>query len=49
MAGGRTFFRVAPWVILVPGICLSIFVLAINLFGDALRERGDPMLSGRRA
>ncbi len=49
MAGGRQFFRVAPWVILFPGIFLSIFVLAINLFGDALRERGDPMLAGRRA
>ncbi|WP_293811219.1 ABC transporter permease [uncultured Bosea sp.] len=49
MAGGRQFFRVAPWVIAFPGLFLSLLVIAINLLGDALRERIDPRLSGRRA
>jgi len=45
MAGGRQFFRLAPWVIIFPGIFLSLLVLAINLFGDSLRERIDPHLA----
>lgn len=49
MAGGRQFFRLAPWVIIFPGIFLSVLVLAINLFGDALRDKADPRLAGRRA
>lgn len=49
MAGGRQFFRVAPWVIAFPGLFLSLLVIAINVLGDALRERIDPRLSGRRA
>ena len=49
MAGGRQFFRAAPWVIAFPGLFLSLLVIAINLLGDALRERIDPRLSGRRA
>lgn len=49
MAGGRQFFRVAPWIIAFPGLFLSLLVIAINLLGDALRERIDPRLSGRRA
>lgn len=49
MAGGRQFFRLAPWVIIFPGIFLSVLVLAINIFGDSLRERTDPRLMARRA
>jgi peptide/nickel transport system permease protein len=49
MAGGRQFFRVAPWIIAFPGLFLSLLVIAINVLGDALRERIDPRLSGRRA
>jgi len=48
MAGGRQFFRVAPWIIAFPGLFLSLLVIAINVLGDALRERIDPRLSGRR-
>jgi peptide/nickel transport system permease protein len=49
MAGGRQFFRVAPWIIAFPGLFLSLLVLAVNLLGDVLRERIDPRLSARRA
>lgn len=42
MADGRILFRVAPWIILFPGLVLAIAVLAINLLGDGLRDHFDP-------
>lgn len=42
MADGRILFRIAPWIILFPGLTLAIAVLAINLLGDGLRDRFDP-------
>lgn len=45
MAEGRTVFQRAPWIILFPGICLSLTVLAVNILGDGLRDYLDPKLS----
>ncbi len=42
MAEGRSLFQVAYYIILFPGICLSVTVLAINLLGDGLRDWLDP-------
>ncbi len=42
MADGRILFRIAPWIILFPGLILAIAVLAINLLGDGLRDHFDP-------
>ena len=36
------FYREAPWMILFPGIAISLAVFAFNLFGDALRDYLDP-------
>jgi peptide/nickel transport system permease protein len=47
MAEGRTFFQIAYWNILFPGIFLSLTVLAINLVGDGLRDLLDPRLARR--
>lgn len=44
MAEGRAYFQTAPWVIMFPGIMLSITVLAVNLLGDGLRDHLDPRL-----
>ena len=35
----------APWLILAPGVALTITVLAFNLLGDGLRDALDPRLS----
>ncbi len=35
-------FTQAPWMILFPGIAISLGVFAFNLFGDALRDWLDP-------
>ena len=36
------FFDKAPWMILFPGIAISLAVFAFNLFGDSLRDWLDP-------
>lgn len=36
------FYREAPWMILFPGLAISLSVFAFNLFGDALRDHLDP-------
>ncbi len=41
---GREYFKSAPYLCLFPGIVLIIFVLAINLFGNGLRDAMDPKL-----
>jgi peptide/nickel transport system permease protein len=36
------FYREAPWMILFPGLAISVAVFAFNLFGDSLRDWLDP-------
>ncbi|WP_231908091.1 MULTISPECIES: ABC transporter permease [Cupriavidus] len=45
---GRTFMFEGPWLALAPGICLTVVVYAINVFGDALRDLIDPRMRGSR-
>jgi peptide/nickel transport system permease protein len=47
MAEGRTFFQIAPWLILSPGLLLGLTVLAVNLVGDGLRGMLDPRIARR--
>ena len=35
-------YREAPWMILFPGLAISLAVFAFNLFGDSLRDWLDP-------
>jgi peptide/nickel transport system permease protein len=35
-------YRQAPWMVLFPGVAISIAVFAFNLFGDSLRDYLDP-------
>ena len=39
---GRTYLRTAWWMSIYPGLAVSIIVLAINVFGDGLRDALDP-------
>jgi peptide/nickel transport system permease protein len=47
MAEARSLFQIAGYLILFPGVCLSITVLAVNLLGDGLRDALDPRLARR--
>ena len=42
MAEGRTLWQVKPFVVFFPALFLSFTVLAVNLFGDGLRDALDP-------
>ena len=47
IAQGRSFFLIAPWSILIPGVFLAVLVLGVNMLGDGLRDRLDPRLARR--
>ena len=38
------FYREAPWMIIFPGLAISLAVFAFNLFGDSLRDWLDPKI-----
>lgn len=44
VSAGRDYMLVAWWVSTLPGIAILILVLAINLFGEGLRDILDPRL-----
>ena len=44
IAGGRNLIRACPWMVTFPGIFIMLTVLALNLFGDGLRDALDPKL-----
>ena len=44
---GRQYMEMAPWLALLPGLCLTITVFSLNMFGDAMRDLLDPRLIGR--
>jgi peptide/nickel transport system permease protein len=39
---GRSFMRQSWWVATFPGLASMVTVMAINLFGDGLRDALDP-------
>ena len=43
---GRRFMEQAPWLALWPGLCLTVTVYSLNMFGDAMRDLLDPRLRG---
>ena len=47
LAEARSLFQIAGYLILFPGIFLSLTVLAVNLLGDGMRDALDPRLARR--
>ena len=43
---GRRYMQQGPWLALWPGLCLTIVVYSLNMFGDAVRDLLDPRLRG---
>ena len=43
---GREYMFQAPWMVLWPGLALSIVVYGVNMFGDAVRDILDPRMRG---
>jgi peptide/nickel transport system permease protein len=44
LSEGRSFMDTAWWLSTFPGLALAIMVMAINLFGDGLRDALDPQM-----
>jgi ABC-type dipeptide/oligopeptide/nickel transport system permease subunit len=44
LAEGRTAFRVAPWIGLVPGVLISATVWAVNRLADQVADTGTQSL-----
>ena len=43
---GRRYMEMAPWLALWPGLCLTLTVYSLNMFGDTVRDLLDPRLRG---
>jgi peptide/nickel transport system permease protein len=42
LAQGRGYLTVAWWICTFPGLAITLFVLAVNIIGDRLRDALDP-------
>ncbi|MGH2583632.1 MAG: ABC transporter permease [Dehalococcoidia bacterium] len=47
VSDARFHFQTHPWLIIAPGLAVSLSVLSVNILGDALRDALDPR-SARR-
>lgn len=46
LSQGRGYLTVAWWICTFPGLAITLFVLAVNLIGDEIRDRLDPKVKG---
>jgi peptide/nickel transport system permease protein len=44
LSTGRPYINQAPHIIILPGLCISITLLGVNLLGDAVRDWLDPKM-----
>ncbi|MFH2847472.1 ABC transporter permease [Klebsiella sp. 2680] len=44
LAASRSYLAQAPWLALLPGGCISLALLGVNMLGDALRDYLDPRM-----
>jgi peptide/nickel transport system permease protein len=47
IASAQPLFRDGPWLAVIPGVVIVLLTLALNLFGDGLRDALDPREVGR--
>lgn len=46
LTAGTQSMETAPWMIIFPGLAISLTVFGLNLLGDAIRDLTDPRLRG---
>jgi len=44
LAEGKSYITDAWWLVTLPGLAIMLTILAINLFGDGLRDALDPRI-----
>jgi peptide/nickel transport system permease protein len=47
LASAQPLFRAGPWLAVIPGVCIVVVTLSLNLLGDGLRDALDPRESPR--
>jgi peptide/nickel transport system permease protein len=47
LSEGKSYILFDPWMITIPGICLFLLVLSINMLGDGLQDAMAPEARGR--
>lgn len=45
LAAAQSFASKAPWMVIFPGLTMSLAVYAFSVLGDALRDALDPRLT----
>jgi peptide/nickel transport system permease protein len=45
--GAEEYASTAPWIAIFPGLAITLTVLGISLYGDALRDALDPKMRDR--
>ncbi|MFD1953072.1 ABC transporter permease [Paenibacillus thailandensis] len=48
LSQGRGYLTVAWWICTFPGLAITLFVLAVNIIGDRLRDHLDPKKNASR-
>ena len=46
VAEGRSYLLSNPYISIVPGLCVALLVISLNLLGDGIRDAMDPRLRG---
>jgi peptide/nickel transport system permease protein len=49
LSGAQNYLFIAPLLAIWPGMLIMLTVLALNIFGDGLRDALDPQLAGERS
>jgi peptide/nickel transport system permease protein len=47
LAQNRGYLVISPWLVILPGLALTVVALAVNQLGDGLRDLLDPRLRSR--
>jgi peptide/nickel transport system permease protein len=47
LSSARPYMAVSAWLSVVPGLCIALTLLGVNLLGDAVRDYFDPRKEGR--
>jgi peptide/nickel transport system permease protein len=42
----RSYINSAPWMVIFPGLAISVTVISFNILGDFLRDKLDPRMQG---
>ena len=47
LSGSRSDMFLNPWLVVAPGLAITLVVFSVNVFGDALRDLLDPRQRGK--